>query len=196
KKNKIKSHLSRSPYSIYQKRKTTINNAFASAIAPMDEYDGAIMGVALQLLGQDPDGDLKCVYCGSDAETWDHLIGLVKKGELHGYGHQLGNLVPCCKKCNSEKGGKDWEDYLREKLPDPSAFAEKRGRIASYRDRYAALVNLEHAKKQSPDDWALYGQINDEILMLMKKADVVAARLRDTIRQSFEKQKPVGGWPE
>jgi hypothetical protein len=191
KKQSVKFHLS--PYSIYQKRKTTINHAFASAIAPVDAYVEAIVGDALRLLGQNPDGDPSCVYCELPAETWDHLIGLVKKGELRGYGHQLGNLVPCCKKCNSEKGAKDWEVYLGKKLPEPSALAEKRGRIASYRDRYAALVNLEHAKRQSPDDWALYGQINDEILMLMKKADVVAARLHDTIKQSYEKRKPVGG---
>jgi len=191
KKHSIKFHLS--PYSIHQKRTTTINHAFASAIAPVDEYVEAIVGDALRLLGQNPDGDLFCVYCESPAETWDHLIGLVQNGELRGYGHQIGNLVPCCSKCNSEKGAKDWEVYLGKKLLDPSAFAEKRGRIASYRDRYAALVSLEYAKKQSPDDWTRYGQIKDEIFKLMNEADDVAARLRDTIKQSYEKQKPVGG---
>jgi hypothetical protein len=191
KKHSIKFHLS--PYSIHQKRTTTINHAFASAIAPVDEYVEAIVGDALRLLGQNPDGDLFCVYCESPAETWDHLIGLVQNGELRGYGHQIGNLVPCCGKCNSEKGAKDWEVYLRKKVLDPSAFAEKRGRIASYRDGYAALVSLEYAKKQSPDDWTRYGQIKGEILKLMNEADDVAARLRDAIKQSYEKQKPVGG---
>jgi hypothetical protein len=42
KKQSIKFHLS--PYPIYQKRKATINHAFASAIAPVDEYVEAIVG--------------------------------------------------------------------------------------------------------------------------------------------------------
>jgi RNA polymerase subunit RPABC4/transcription elongation factor Spt4 len=146
----------------------------------MDKYDEveSKLDEALASLGQDPDGDLTCVYCPSQAETWDHLIGLVKKGELQGYGHQIGNLVPCCKKCNSEKGAKDWEDYLRKKLPEPSAFAEKQGRIASYRDRYAALVNLEHAKTQLHAEWGRYCDIKMKIFQLMKEADDIADHLR------------------
>ena len=110
KKESVKSHLAR--YSISQKRRTTINHAFASAIAPVDVYDEAKLGEALRLLGQDSDGNLSCVYCGLPAETWDHLVGLVENAELRGFGHQIGNLVPCCRACNSSKGAKDWEDYL------------------------------------------------------------------------------------
>ena len=102
KKNRIKSHLA--PYSIFQKRTTTINHAFASAIAPVEKYDEATLNAALLLLGQNPDGDLDCVYCNSNAETWDHLVGLVEKGEFRGYGHQVGNLVPCCRKCSRRQG--------------------------------------------------------------------------------------------
>lgn len=90
KKHSIKSHLA--PYSILQKRKTTINHAFASAIAPVDEYDEAKLVAAILLLGQDPASDLTCVYCDLHATTWDHLVGLVENAELRGYGHQIGNL--------------------------------------------------------------------------------------------------------
>ena len=183
KKNKIKSHLSPSPYSIYQKRKTTINNAFASAIAPMVEIDKANLDAALRLLGQDPDGDLECVYCGSDAETWDHMIGLVKKGELHGYGHQLGNLVPCCRKCNSEKGGKDWEDYLRKKLPESSAYTAKHSLITSYLKQFAP-IEFNRAEKLLPKEWTRYREIKDEILRLMGEADIIAKSLRDAAKRA------------
>jgi len=180
KKHGIKSHLS--PYSILQKRTTTINHAFASAIAPVDKYDEATLEAALRLLGQNPDGDLSCVYCELDAETWDHLIGLVENGELRGYGHQLGNLVPCCRKCNSKKGAKDWRKYLGDK-------EEKKRLIDSYLNQFASAFDLEHAKKRSQDDWTRYRAIKDEILKLMKEADDVAGRLRDTIKLSFEKHK-------
>ena len=76
KKRSIKSHLSL--YSIFQKRRTTINHVFASAIAPVDEYDEVELGEAIRSLGQDPEGDLQCIYCGLRADTWDHLVDLVK----------------------------------------------------------------------------------------------------------------------
>lgn len=100
-KTSLKGHLK--PYSIFNKRRTTINHAFASALAPNDQYDETVIDDALRVLGQNPDDDLECVYCGREAETWDHLIGLVKNSQLRGYGHQIGNLIPCCRSCNSKK---------------------------------------------------------------------------------------------
>jgi hypothetical protein len=88
KKQSIKTHLK--PYSIFQKRKTTINHAFASALAPNDEYNEQVLNNAVRLLGQKPEDELVCVYCGGKAETW----GLVKDSQLRGYGHQIGNLIP------------------------------------------------------------------------------------------------------
>lgn len=66
----IKTHLR--PYSIFGKRKTTINHTFASAIAPNDSYDINLLKKAIVLLGQNPEKDLKCVYCDKPAKTWDH----------------------------------------------------------------------------------------------------------------------------
>jgi hypothetical protein len=179
KKQSIKLHLA--PYSILQKRKTTINHAFASAIAPVDRYDEAILGDALKLLGQDPEGDLNCVYCGSPAETWDHLIGLVEKMELRGFGHQLGNLVPCCRSCNSKKGAKSWTLYMKGVAPDEQTSAAKQLLVTSYVGRYAAPVNLKYAAEQLPDEWTRYCEIKQEIFRLMAEADTIAAHLRDVV---------------
>src|SRR5687767_8294859 len=121
-KKSIKTHLK--SYSIFQKRKTTINHAFASALAPADSYEDEILSDALECLGQDSNKDLRCVYCDNEAQTWDHLIGLVKDSELRGYGHQIGNLVPCCKSCNSKKGSKDWKLFLRERVRDAEQFTQ------------------------------------------------------------------------
>jgi len=73
KKEDIKHHLH--TYSVYGKRRTTINHAFASVIiAPSDDYDETKISEALKFLGQNPNKDLKCVFCNDEAETWDHLF--------------------------------------------------------------------------------------------------------------------------
>jgi hypothetical protein len=179
KKQSIKIHLA--PYSILRKRKTTINHAFASAIAPVDEYDQLRLDAALRLLAQDPDDELRCVYCGLLADTWDHLLGLVENTELRGYGHQIGNLVPCCRDCNSKKGAKGWERYLREVVPDDSAFEARRSVIASYLKGYATAVDLKRAAGIMPAEWARYGAIRQEIFRLMTEADTIASRLRAVV---------------
>lgn len=40
------------------------------------------------------------MYCGSAVETIDHVIPLVRGGTNY-----EGNLAPCCRVCNSSKGG-------------------------------------------------------------------------------------------
>ena len=80
KKEDIKKHLS--IYSIYNKRRTTINHAFASSIAPSDSYDDIKVSEAISYLGQSANSVLKCVYCEDEAQTWDHVVGLVKNNEL------------------------------------------------------------------------------------------------------------------
>src|SRR5436189_5787860 len=94
------------PFRAYGRGSTTVTYALAGAIAPVDPYDDALVAEALVVLGQDPDGDLSCVYCGDPARSWDHVFGLVADGRFSGYGHVIGNLVPCCSTCNSRKGNK------------------------------------------------------------------------------------------
>ena len=179
KKDRIKTHLA--AYSIVQKRTTTINHAFASAIAPWDKYADVEekLDEALTLLGQDPESDLSCVYCDLPAETWDHLVGLVEKSEFRGYGHQLGNLVPCCKSCNSAKGAKDWYEYLGTKISEPSAFESRANQIKSYLDRYSEKVTPGRLAEMRPDLWKRYSDVKQEILALMKQADGIADGLRE-----------------
>lgn len=58
--------------------------------------------------------DGKCVYCGAQAETWDHIIPISKGG-----GTTPGNIVPACKNCNSSKKDKDVIDWIISKGLDP-----------------------------------------------------------------------------
>lgn len=106
----IAAHLR--PYLMLARRRTTINHAFASAIAPNDTYADDVVRKAIVGLGRDPDADLRCVYCDDLAETWDHVLATVKDSQFSGYGHTIGNLVPCCKPRNSMKGSKAWDSYL------------------------------------------------------------------------------------
>lgn len=188
KKQSIRSHLK--PYSIFQKRQTTINHAFASAIAPNDEYQDKIIDEALKVLEQNPEEDLFCVYCDESAETWDHLFGLVKNSEFSGYGHIIGNLLPCCKKCNSEKGNMDWIDFLNKKISNDSLRKEKMAKIQRYLDKYIPIkLNYAEIKKICANETREYDQIKNQIFDLMKRADVLAQTIRTKIEKAQNNTK-------
>ncbi|QFR43039.1 HNH endonuclease [Sulfurimonas xiamenensis] len=179
KKEDIKRHLK--TYSVYNKRRTTINHAFASAIAPSDDFNEEKMNEALKFLGQNPNEDLKCVFCNDEAETWDHLVGLVKNGELRGYGHQVGNLVPCCKKCNSKKGSKEFDKFINEYDKIYFDKTELIELLSQYQRKFAKEINLELLKNKSPNEYNDFQEVKKEIFNLMEKADVLAEKLRKNI---------------
>ncbi|GEM_PF-444558 len=176
KKTDLKRYLK--PQAIYKTRRTTINGAFAAAVLPNEAYDDARVMEALHLLDQDPDVDLSCVYCDLPAGTWDHLVPVIKKGQPHGPGHRIGNLVPCCKDCNSRKGGKDWSDFLKLKQPDPEAFQEMQERIQRYQSRYAEALHPQ-ATQAEREKLQEFFAIRDAVLVLMKHADRLADDIRD-----------------
>jgi len=178
--NSIRKYLK--PVSIYGSRSTTINHAFATALAPTSSYDERIIDEAMRALGQTAHDALTCVYCGSQATSWDHLVGLVKQKQLSGYGHQIGNLVPCCAQCNSRKGGKDWRDYLRETTTDDQVLASRTAMLERYLSRFAHEIALEDARQKAPTEFDEYERIRVQIFELMKEADVLAAQLRAHIR--------------
>jgi hypothetical protein len=115
------------------------------------------------------------------ATTWDHLIGLVENAELRGFGHQIGNLVPCCRDCNSAKGANDWRAYLRQNVANQSAFEERHSLIATYLEQYGTPVNLKRAAEMLPAEWERYSAIKHEIFSLMAEADKIASRLRGVV---------------
>ena len=172
----IKSHLKK--YEIYTKRRTTINHAFASAIAPVDDYDLEVIKSAMAFLNLDTENELLCIFCKEKAETWDHLVGLVKDGELRGFGHQVGNLVPCCKKCNSEKGSKLHSDYITQSNRVKGDRTELIELLDAYSLKYASPINLDKLKVIKGTEYNEYLEVKEEIFKLMQKADVLAEKLR------------------
>lgn len=180
KKQSIKSHLA--PYSIAKKRTTTINHAFASGVAPNDEYDKKIIDSALKTLKQNPDKNLSCAYCGSPAETWDHVFGLVKDYRYYGFGHVIGNLLPCCKNCNSEKGNKNWREFLNTKIRNK----QKRGRIISILENYfkkylPSKYGYEDIAKLCSSEIMQYEKLRKRVITTLEEADTIAKVIREKI---------------
>lgn len=54
--------------------------------------------------------DGKCAYCCGPANTWDHIIPVVKGGMT-----EPGNIVPACSSCNSSKKDKGVFEWIAEK---------------------------------------------------------------------------------
>jgi len=179
KKEDIKRHLS--TYSVYGKRRTTINHAFASAIAPSDYYDEEKISEALEFLGQNPNEDLTCVFCNDEAETWDHLVGLVKNGELRGFGHQVGNLIPCCKKCNSKKGSKEFDKFINQYDEIYCNKNELIDLLSKYQMKFAKEIDLDILKEKTPDEHKAFLEVKQKIFDLMEQADILAEKLRKNI---------------
>jgi 5-methylcytosine-specific restriction endonuclease McrA len=168
----IRSHLK--AYSLVAKRTTTINHAFAAAIAPHDGFDDKRVREALAVLGQDADTDLLCAYCGEKAETWDHVHATVQETEFSGHGHRLGNLLPCCKPCNSRKGNLDWREWLRRLDMSAQVRSEREGRIEVYLEKYGVLDKV-------PEHLPEYQELMDlrrQVREIFRKADELAEVIR------------------
>ena len=175
KKFDIKRHLK--DYSI-SGRSSTISHAFASALSVADDYDLKRIDTALEILGQDPETDLICAYCDKPAETWDHIKAIVEKTVFTGNGHQINNLIPCCKDCNSSKGNKDWKDFLALKGLNTKKRIE---RIAQY-IKFNSVDLKEILGTKYGDDLKEFYEIKSEIFELFKVADEKAKIIRAKIR--------------
>ena len=170
----IAAHLR--PYSIFQKRSTTIAHAFASAIAPAEALVTSRLTEALRMLGQDGAADLLCVYCDRPAETWDHLVALVRAGEMSGYGHTLGNLVPACRDCNSKRGNRDWRAWLKDSRTDGDERIKRIDAYVAFSGQ--ALRSREDLKRVAPGQMDRYAAVRSRVLELLKEADTLAGEIR------------------
>ena len=169
----VRSHLK--PYEIVARRKTTINHAFAAAISPNDTYDEQRAREAISTLGQNPDQDLLCAYCGSPAQTWDHIFATVQASQFSGHGHRLGNLLPCCKPCNSAKGNKDWLRFLMElQLPEPIR-QERENRIAAFLTKFL----VQDSVPSHVPEYERLQQIKHQVMLLLAEADELAEVIRN-----------------
>ena len=179
------------PYKMLAHRRTTINHAFAAAVAPHDSFDESAVRTAMSELGQDPDKPLRCAYCGVPAETWDHIRGTVRASHFSGAGHRLGNLLPCCKPCNSRKGNRDWQAFINALGLAPELVQARTAAIGAHLERYAVD---DSAISATPEHEELQ-RIRKQVLKLLAQGDELAATIRqqyDPVPSGFdERDEPV-----
>lgn len=162
------------PYVMVTRRRTAINHAFASAVASSDIFSEAKASEEMLALGLDPSRDLDCAYCGEPAETWDHIFATVRASKFSGYGHRLGNLLPCCKPCNSRKGNKAWDIHLQTLPMDDAVRLSRKLAISNYISQYGAR---DCTPVSTPDHERL-DTIRLQVLKLLAEGDEIAARIR------------------
>ena len=146
-------------------RGSVIRSTFRRVTAAFDEYNPEHARAAMQELGLDPD-NLSCVYCGSSANCWDHLIPAAREGT-----HQLRNLAPACTGCNNRKGNKTWGEYFQS-LPVDQDTEVRRNRLAKFTADYQpgqSLIEDEEDRKKLDD-------LLDQIHRAMIEADEVIAK--------------------
>jgi hypothetical protein len=161
-------------------RKSTFANAFASALAPHDTYVQAEVDEAMRDLGQDPDAELQCVYCGVESATWDHVFNRVVSGEFSGHGHRIRNLVPCCRTCNESKGQKPWREFLETRnLPDREERVRRMERFLDSAD--AQPIGTEAMRHKADEELTRFLEIRSQVFDLMAEADRLAAIIRQKV---------------
>ena len=86
---------------------------FASLYSNGDVCCDGKIEAAVQARQQLLNLDGKCEYCEHrTAMTTDHFYPLVKNRKPSGYCNDVWNSVPCCRECNSSKGGKTYAQWL------------------------------------------------------------------------------------
>lgn len=81
-----------------------------------------------------------CIYCGHPAQARDHVIPRCKGGT-----DTASNIVPACKSCNSAKGGRTVEYFLRAR---PEVLA----RVRAYQAGVDVLTDLQPGAKPNAAD--------------------------------------------
>jgi hypothetical protein len=170
-------------------RKSTLTNAFVSALIPSFEASAEDVDEALRILGLDP-FDLRCAYCGGVSHTWDHLRPLVTKCKPTGYITEIANLVPSCSPCNSSKGSSHWRKWmfgkakgspLTKRIPDLESRAE---RLTTY-ENWREPIKVDFETVLGNADWSRYWSLHDAVVKDMYSAQEFANALRQRVEESL-----------
>jgi hypothetical protein len=174
-------------------RKSTLTNAFVSALIPSFEAAAEEINEALSILGLDP-FDLRCCYCGGHWHTWDHLRPLVTKCKPTGYVTEIANLVPSCTPCNSSKGASPWKRWMFGKakgspLSRRIADLESRADRLTQFENWRVPIKVDFEAVLGATDWNHYWSLHDAVISDMKAAQRVANELQKRVEQSLHAQR-------
>ncbi|MBL8797146.1 MAG: HNH endonuclease [Planctomycetia bacterium] len=173
-------------------RKSSITNAFVSAIIPTINPSAEEIQQALTILGMEPT-DLRCAYCGDRATEWDHLRPLVDKRRPTGFISEIANLVPSCGKCNQSKGNKAWRVWMLSKAKlSPTGrgiplIPDRIERLEAY-EQWRCPVRVAFETVLNAEEWEAYWKTCEEVISQLRTcqevADAIRARIIQRIRQT------------
>ena len=143
-KNRAKLKIGRLKYPSSDKiksRTSTIARSMASTIVPRIPCTPEDNRKIASILQMDLDKPT-CVYCGQPANHLDHLHPLIDNVFPSGYCSDPGNLVPCCRRCNQDKGSADWKTFMeknRERLNSDGGYEDRFSRLQRLTEEMPAL---------------------------------------------------------
>jgi hypothetical protein len=174
-------------------RKSTLTNAFVSALIPSFPATAGEIDEALRILALDP-FDLRCSYCGGPYHTWDHLRPLVTKCKPTGFVTEIANLVPSCSPCNSSKGASPWKKWMFGKakgspLSRHIADLESRADRLTQFESWRQPIRVDFQAVLGDADWKHYWQLHDDVVRDMKAAQEFANSLRKRVEESLHERR-------
>lgn len=171
-------------------RKTSITNAFVSAIIPVIPPTAEEIAQAVEVLGMTAD-TVQCIYCGDKCNAWDHLRPLVVGRRPTGYISEIANLVPCCQPCNSSKGNKNWRDWMSGKAgqsPATRGVQDVPARIARLEafEKWRQPTKVDFEAIIGPEAYKTYWAELDRIVGEMEVSQELADKVRLQIANASE----------
>ncbi len=175
-------------------RKTSITNAFVSAIIPVVHPSDDEILEALRILGMTPES-IECIYCGDKCNAWDHLRPIVVGRRPTGYISEIANLVPACQPCNSSKGNSPWKQWMLGDAPQSpktrgaARLQERSSRLEAYeRWRVPTLIDFETILGR--ETYTGYWQELDRIITELERSQAMADALRLTVAKASDRWQP------
>lgn len=170
-------------------RLSSVTNSFFNGIIPWIEPTEDEIMRHLEVL--DMSESAKCVYCGKENHTWDHLNPLIRDRFATGYITEINNLVPACGKCNSSKGNKNWREFI-EYLKENGRIDEQQFLIAEkVIEKYEAEFNPIKLNIKDSPRMSEYLQFLYQIEETMKGATEIEKFIEDELRKQYKKTKTI-----
>ena len=170
-------------------RKSTLTNAFVSALIPSFDPSVDEIEEALRILGLDP-FDLRCAYCGNGWHTWDHLRPLVTKCKPTGYITEIANLIPSCSPCNSSKGSSHWKKWMFGKAKGSprarriSDLDQRAERLTTF-ENWREPIRVDFEALLGSEDWDRYWSLHEAVVRDMYSAQEFANSLRKRVEDDL-----------
>jgi hypothetical protein len=174
-------------------RKSSITNAFVSAIIPVLPPSHDEIEEALGILGMGPH-DVRCAFCGDRASEWDHLRPLVLNRRPTGYVSEIANLVPACGKCNQSKGNKPWRKWMlgTARLSPTgrglAGVAERIEKLEMY-ERWRTPIQVDFEAVLGRDGWEHYWSLCEGVIGQLRECQQIADGLRVAIGNSVKRNR-------